>query len=133
MEEPPLGASVTAYHPDNGNRELRIPEGAKPFDSGILGDLGHVRENSSPTFQWRFEQEGTYDYCSEDQEIFGMVGRIVVGHPGGPAERPLGYGSRDGRAPIDRRVVEVLTYAPSDKIVHEKKIPFPVAVFGHRY
>jgi len=30
------GFSVTAYHPDNDNHELRIPEKAKPFDSGIL-------------------------------------------------------------------------------------------------
>ncbi len=28
--------SVTAYHPDHDNLELLIPEGAKPFDSGIM-------------------------------------------------------------------------------------------------
>ena len=127
------GATVTAYHPDNGNRELRIPKRAKPFDSGVLGDLGHLRQNSTPTFEWRFDQEGTYDYCSREQEIFGMVGRIVVGRPGGPGEKPLGYGNTQGRAPMFKRVMEVLAYAPSEKIVTEKKIPFPVAVFGRRY
>ncbi len=30
------GFSATAYHPDNDNHELRIPEQAEPFDSGIL-------------------------------------------------------------------------------------------------
>ena len=37
------GFSVTAYHPDHDNHELRIPEGAKPFDTGIMPvgrDLG---------------------------------------------------------------------------------------------
>jgi plastocyanin len=28
--------SVTAYHPANGDRELRIPEHAEPWDSGML-------------------------------------------------------------------------------------------------
>jgi plastocyanin len=28
--------SVTAYHPANGDRELRIPERAEPWDSGML-------------------------------------------------------------------------------------------------
>ena len=121
------GATVTAYHPDNGNRELRIPEGAEPFDSGILGD--EVRK----TFQWRFEREGTYDYCSREQEVLGMVGRIVVGRPGGPGENPLGYSVRQGRAPVYKQVIQVLEHASSREIMNKKKIPFPVDVFGRRY
>ena len=30
------GGSVTAYHPSHDNHELRIPETAEPFDSGIM-------------------------------------------------------------------------------------------------
>lgn len=121
------GPTVTAYHPDYDNRELRIPEEAAPFSSGILGD----EENTS--FEWRFEQEGTYDYCSRYQEVFGMVGRIVVGHPGGPGENPLGYGARQGRAPVYRQAIQVLEYASSSEIMKRKKIPFPVKAFGRRY
>ena len=121
------GATVTAYHPDNGNRELRIPEGAEPFDSGILGD--EVRK----TFEWRFEREGTYDYCSREQEVLGMVGRIVVGRPGGPGENPLGYGARQGRAPVYKQAIQVLEHASSREIMNRKKIPFPVDVFGRSY
>ncbi len=121
------GATVTAFHPNHDNRELRIPEQAEPFDSGMLGD----EENTS--FEWRFDQEGTYDYCSRFQEVLGMVGRLVVGQPGGPAENVLGYGAAQGRAPAFQRVSEVLSYSPSDRIVREKTIPFPVGVFGRKY
>src|SRR4051794_13283456 len=30
------GPTITAFHPANLNHELRIPEGAKPFDSWVL-------------------------------------------------------------------------------------------------
>ena len=52
--------SVTAFHPDNDNHELRIPEGAQPFDSGMLAAM--------ESFQWTFEVEGTYDYFSKHHE-----------------------------------------------------------------
>lgn len=121
------GPTVTAYHPDYDNRELRIPEAATPFSSEIMGD----EENK--TFEWRFEQEGTYDYCSRYQEVFGMVGRIVVGRPGGPGENPLGYGARQGRAPVYRQAIQVLELASSSEIMKKKKVPFPVKEFGRRY
>jgi plastocyanin len=121
------GTTVTAYHPDYDNREPRIPEGAGPFDSGMLGD------EQRTTFEWRFDVEGTYDYCSRYQEVLGMVGRVVVGRPGGPGENPLGYGAGQGRAPAFRRVSEVLLHVPSDRIVRERTVPFPVSVFGRKY
>ena len=36
--------TVTAFHPDNDNHELHIPEGAEPFDSGMLATM--------QTFRW---------------------------------------------------------------------------------
>ncbi len=37
------GHSVTAYHPANFRHELRIPEGASPFDSGIRDKVGDTK------------------------------------------------------------------------------------------
>lgn len=62
--------SATAY-------EDRIPEGATPFDSGVI---------SAGSFEHTFETPGTYDYYCTPHRSAGMVGRIVVGEPGGPAE-----------------------------------------------
>ena len=81
--------SVTAYHPANGDRELRIPEGAKPWDSGIL--LAQYPARGS-TFEHTFTIPGVYDYLCMPHEAAGMVGRIIVGEPAaGPGTRPFGY------------------------------------------
>lgn len=81
--------SVTAYAPSNGNHELRIPDGAKPWDSGIL--LGELPAKGS-TFEHAFPVQGVYDYFCQPHEVAGMVGRIVVGAPGaGPGTLPFGY------------------------------------------
>ncbi len=110
--------SVTAFHPDNGNHELRIPEGAAAFDSGMLATM--------QTWEWRFDVEGTYDYFSRYHEGVGLIGRIVVGRPGGPAERPPRYGGPEGRAPIYRLGMRVFQILNSREIVEQKKVPFPV-------
>ncbi len=119
------GFSVSAYHPDNDNHELRIPEGAKPFDTGIMP--------AGSTLEWTFDVEGTYDYYSQRQEVIGMVGRIVVGSPGGPGERPLGYGSREGRAPIFREARKVFEFARAEEIVRRTTIPYPVKELERRF
>lgn len=81
--------SVTAYHPANGNHELRIPGDAKPWDSDIL--LGQYPAKGS-TYEHKFTAEGVYDYFCKPHEAAGMVGRIIVGKPGaGPGTRPFGY------------------------------------------
>jgi plastocyanin len=81
--------SVAAYHPKNGNHELRIPEQAKPWNSTVL--LAEYPARGS-TFEYRFTVEGVYDYFCQPHEAAGMVGRIVVGAPGdGPGTRPFGY------------------------------------------
>jgi plastocyanin len=90
--------STTAYHPSNDNHELRIPEGAEPWDSGILQT--HEPEKGS-TFEHTFTQEGVYDYFCRPHEAVGMVGRIVVGPPlEGPGTRPFNYAPQKGWRPV---------------------------------
>ncbi|HYB42035.1 MAG TPA: plastocyanin/azurin family copper-binding protein [Candidatus Methylomirabilis sp.] len=77
--------SATAYHPKNANHSLRIPEGAAPWDSGIMSFKGKH-------FDTRLTVEGVYDYFCTPHENDGMVGRIVVGNPGnGPGTLPFDY------------------------------------------
>ncbi|MFB6078844.1 MAG: plastocyanin/azurin family copper-binding protein [Halarchaeum sp.] len=74
------GHSSTSYSPGNPMAETtRIPDGAKPWDSAVLNETG-------ATFEHVFETEGTYDYYCIPHKSLGMVARIVVGSPGGPAE-----------------------------------------------
>lgn len=120
--------TVTAYHPDHDNHELRIPESAKPFDSGIVGS-----DPSKPAFQWTFDVEGTYDYFSKYHENVGMIGRIVVGKPGGPGEKPWGYGNKEGRRPIFPAVLERAKLLDSNEIVSKKAIRFPYNQFSSPY
>lgn len=90
--------SVAAYHPANGNRELRIPEEAEPWDSDIL--LGQYPNNGA-SFEHTFTVEGVYDYFCLPHEAAGMVGRIVVGKPGsGPATRPFNYAPEKRWKPV---------------------------------
>ncbi len=86
--------TTTAYHPSNGNHELRIPEGAEPWDSGVLQT--QAPEKGS-TFEHTFTQEGVYDYFCRPHEAAGMVGRIVVGRAlEGPGTRPFNYAPEKG-------------------------------------
>ena len=73
--------TATAYHPANGGRPLRIPERARPWDSDYLVEPGQ-------SFAVLLTVEGTYDYFCLPHEAAGMVGRIIVGRPGGPGARP---------------------------------------------
>ena len=67
--------TATAYHPTNDRHALRIPSGAKPWDSGYL-------LHSGDRFELEFTVEGVYDYYCKPHESAGMVGRIVVAEPG---------------------------------------------------
>jgi len=109
--------AVTSYHPSLHNHELRIPENAEPFDSASMG--------SGSTFRRTFDVEGTYDYYSPSHEYLGMVGRIIVGAPGGPGEEPPGYGNRQGRAVMYHDAASVLEHLKSEDIVSQKRIPYP--------
>lgn len=63
----------TAYHP-NADRPLRIPDGAEPWDSGILSE---ARE----TFSHTFDRAGVYGYYCRPHQAAGMVGAVIVGDP----------------------------------------------------
>lgn len=73
-EDPGNSHTSTAYHPAVLNRPLRIPETAKPWDSGFL--------LPGQSFALTLTKPGVYDYYCQPHEMAGMVGRIVVGHPG---------------------------------------------------
>ena len=64
----------TAYHPDLFGRPPRIPDGARPWDSGFL--------LPDESFEVTLDRPGVYDYYCLPHEMAGMVGRIVVGRPG---------------------------------------------------
>jgi plastocyanin len=84
--------TATAYHPANGNRSRRIPDGAAPWDSGYLVSPGD-------SFSVTLTVPGVYDYFCEPHEHGGMVGRIIVGHPAGPGTRPFDYFQNRDPAP----------------------------------
>ncbi|MDY6775742.1 MAG: plastocyanin/azurin family copper-binding protein [Halobacteria archaeon] len=89
--------SSTAYKKGNGGaQETRIPEGAKAWDSGTISGQGS-------TFKHTFKTPGTYDYFCIPHKSLGMVGRIVVGEPGGPAEGSM---PPDGDVPESQTIVD---------------------------
>ncbi|AEH37344.1 cupredoxin domain-containing protein [Halopiger xanaduensis] len=85
--------TVTAYHPSLG-RQRRVPEGVPAFSSPVLGQ--------GTFWLYRFDQPGVYDVLCAPHEIFGMVGRIVVGDP--PAEPNFGPA---GAIEVDGEEVEL--------------------------
>ncbi|WP_254538827.1 plastocyanin/azurin family copper-binding protein [Halomarina litorea] len=92
--------SSTAYKDGNGGAAVtRIPSGAAAWDSGILGEQG-------ATFEHTFETQGTYDYFCTPHKSLEMVGRLVVGEPGGPAEGSM---PPDGEVPASQRIVDQKT------------------------
>jgi len=84
MDSPGNPHTTTAYHPKNAKHSLRIPEGAAPWDSGFLVTPGQH-------FDVTFHQPGVYDYFCLPHEAAGMVGRLIVGEPGGPGTKPFDY------------------------------------------
>lgn len=81
--------TATAY-------EQRIPEGAPVWDSGMVSGKGS-------TWTHTFETAGTHDYYCTPHKTLGMVGRIVVGEPGGPAEGSM---PPNGDVPKSQVIVE---------------------------
>lgn len=89
--------STTAYHAAGDFASTtRIPDGADPWNSGTLTAAG-------ATFEHTFDVEGTYDYFCVPHKSLGMVGRLVVGDPGGPA---AGSMPPDGEVPDGEAIVE---------------------------
>jgi len=99
--------TATAYHPANGGHPLRIPERARPWDSDYLVEPGQ-------SFAVLLTVEGTYDYFCLPHEAAGMVGRIIVGRPGGPG----------ARTPGDELLPAARTALPSARrIMAERTVP----------
>ncbi|WP_435075166.1 plastocyanin/azurin family copper-binding protein [Halorubrum sp. HHNYT27] len=81
--------NAAAYHPDNDQPQL-VPDGAEPWDSGMISEHG-------ATFEHTFETEGVYHYYCMPHESTGMIGSVIVGEPdahgqpaleGPPADKP---------------------------------------------
>ncbi|WP_306752282.1 cupredoxin domain-containing protein [Paracoccus actinidiae] len=72
--DPGNSHTATAYHPDILDRPRRIPEGADPWDSGLL--------LPGEEFEVTLLVPGVYDLYCQPHEHAGMVARIVVGRPG---------------------------------------------------
>lgn len=99
---------AVAYHPDNGEKPLRIPENAEPWSTGLLTENGE-------TVTHTFETEGVYDYFCTPHEHMGMVGTIIVGEPDahgqGGLEEPqdsLPEGAMSELADLGKQVNEAL-------------------------
>ncbi|MFB6081759.1 MAG: plastocyanin/azurin family copper-binding protein [Halanaeroarchaeum sp.] len=89
--------TATAYVDGlGGAATTRIPDGGVEFDTGLLSQQGATADVT-------FETEGTYDYFCIPHKTMGMVGRIVVGSPGGPAEGSM---PPDGRVPESAAIVD---------------------------
>jgi hypothetical protein len=61
-----------------------MPESAQPWDSGFLVNPGDRFEVVLPV-------EGVHDYFCPPHAAGSMVGRIIVGRPGGPGTGPVDY------------------------------------------
>ena len=70
--------TCTAYHPANGGKPQRIPNGAQPWDSDYL--------MPGQSFSVKFDTPGAYDYFCQPHEHAGMVGRIIVVAPDAEAD-----------------------------------------------
>ena len=89
--------SATAYKEGTSSASVtRIPDGAETFNSETLSEPG-------VTYEHTFETAGTYDYFCIPHKTLGMVGRIVVGEPGGPAEGSM---PPDGDVPESQTIVD---------------------------
>lgn len=109
--------TTTAYHPANGRHSLRIPEGARPWDSGFL-------LNPGDHFDLTLTVEGVYDYFCTPHEAAGMVGRLVVGRPGGPGLLPFDYFKRKPGTldwlPVPEAAKKM--FPPVGRIITERRI-----------
>jgi plastocyanin len=82
--------TVTAYHPNNFERPVRIPEGAQPWNSDYL--------LPNESFAVTLTVEGVYDFFCVPHEHAGMVGRIIVGQPGPSSASRLSAQAADGKS-----------------------------------
>jgi plastocyanin len=109
--------STAAYHPGNDGHSLRIPEAARPWRSGYL--------QPGDSFAVRLAAEGVYDYYCAPHEMAGMVGRIVVGRPGGPGTRPFDYFVAEGRDWLPVPEAARRAFPAVEAIMARRRVPLP--------
>lgn len=94
--------TATAYHPEIDDKPLRIPDDAKPWDSGLFTE-------PEKTYEVKLDVEGVYDYYCRPHESLGMVGRIIVGEsqdgPGTSKPDELPPGAKD-KLPSIESIIE---------------------------
>ncbi|QLH79980.1 halocyanin [Halosimplex rubrum] len=89
--------STVAYAESNDQAETtRIPSDAEPWSSEVLSE-------ADATFEHTLETTGTYDYFCGPHKSLGMIGRLVVGEPGGPATEGQ---PPDGELPDSQTIVD---------------------------
>ena len=93
---------------------MRIPEAAKPWDSGYLLP-GH-------SFATTLTVEGVYDYFCRPHEMAGMVGRIVVGRPGGPGARPFDWFTATHPDWLPVPLAAQRAFPPVERILRDKVV-----------
>jgi len=81
--------TTTAYNPENFDRPLRMPKGAKSWNSDFL--------LPGESFSVTFSVSGVYDFYCIPHEHAGMVGRIIVGSP--ESSEWLGSAEAEGDLP----------------------------------
>jgi plastocyanin len=108
--------TATAYHPNNDDHSLRIPENARAWDSGYL-------VNPGDSFSITLSEPGVYDYFCAPHELGGMVGRIIVEEPTGPGAKPFDYFKNKNPVPDWQEVPEMARAAfPSVTDILAQKI-----------
>lgn len=110
--------TTTAYSPKNDNHSLRIPEDAPPWASDFL--------LPGQTFEVKLTVEGVYDYFCMPHEAAGMVGRLVVGKPGGPGTLPFDYFMAQGKSWKPVPPAAQKAFPGIDEIVRRKVVPSPL-------
>ena len=108
--------TVTAYHPAFGYAQ-RVPDGAPPFSSPVLTAGGY--------WLYTFEEEGVYDFHCAPHEVYGHVGRIVVGEDTSgfePVPDPCG-GQQTETATETETVTETASETETESAVVEEEPP----------
>lgn len=72
------------------------------YDGRIPAEAETWNTEVGATVERTFQEPGTYDYYCQPHKTLGMVGRIVVGEPGGPAEGSM---PPDGDVPDSGTIV----------------------------
>lgn len=110
--------TATAYSPVNDNHSLRIPDKAKPWNSGFL--------LPGKDFAVTLTVEGVYDYYCIPHEAAGMVGRLIVGKPAGPGTLPFDYFKKEGKSWQPVPIAAQKAFPTIEEIMQRKIVPSPL-------